>query len=230
MRARVGTSGFSFAEWKGHFYPADLPSSRMLAHYAGRLPAVELNNTFYRLPEPQAFESWHGQVPAHFRFAIKAPRRITHMWRLRNCDAAVAELLGACAGLKKKLGVVLYQLPPNFKKDVERLSSFLSAMQGHRCAFEFRHPSWFDDEVYAALRAGRAALVAGDTESDDLSLPLVPTTDFGYLRLRAPSYTTRQLSAWAKKIQAQGWRDVFVFFKHEVQGPAYAETLLAKLG
>ncbi len=189
---------------------------------------MEINNTFYRMPKPEMLAGWYDQVPESFRFAIKAPRRITHQLKLANAEAAVESLLLACEGLKNKCGPILFQLPPFFRKDVACLRAFLPLVKGRRVAFEFRHPTWFDEEVYAALREGDAALVSGDPDDSDESLPLVPTASFGYLRLRAAAYEPAALDAWAARIAAQPWSDVFVFLKHEVLGPKFAKELLTR--
>ena len=228
MHALIGTSGFSFDEWKGIFYPPEVRASDRLDYYATRLPAVEINNTFYRMPRPEMLAGWNGRVPSAFRFAIKAPRRITHQQRLKGAEQTLAQLMDACGVLGEKLGPVLFQLPPFFKKDTGVLREFLSVVQRGRAAFEFRHDSWFDDEVYEALGSAAAALVSGDPDDAPESLPLVPTASWGYLRLRASEYTEAALDVWAARIAQQPWSDVFVFFKHEVQGPAFAQALLKR--
>lgn len=231
MNFHVGTSGHSYPEWKGTFYPAKLPAKRMLAFYATRFGTVEVNGTFYRAPTAETVAGWAAEVPAHFRFAVKAPQTITHIGRLANCDAAVKSLLDVCAALKERQGPFLFQLPPNFKKDVGRLRAFLELLpDGCRAAFEFRHASWFDDEVYGLLRDRNAALCIAD-ETDDLSVPFEPTADWGYLRLRRTDYDGTALKAWAKGMQAQAWIDCFVYFKHEDTGtgPKLAAQLLELL-
>ncbi len=229
MELRTGTSGFSYKEWKGSFYPEDLPAQEMLGFYAGRLPAVEINNTFYRLPRASLLESWAEQVPEGFRFAIKASRRITHFKRLAASAAdETAYLLETTARLGPKLGVLLFQLPPNAKADVERLEAFLALLpSGTRAAFEFRHPSWLDDRVHDLLRARDMATVVVDSE-DAEEPALLATAGWGYLRLRRSAYTRESLAAWVGRIQAQAWREAFVFFKHEDAGagPALAASFL----
>jgi uncharacterized protein YecE (DUF72 family) len=229
MQALVGTSGFSFDEWKGVFYPPELRAGQRLDFYATRLPAVEINNTFYRMPRAEMLAGWNERVPPTFRFAIKAPRRITHQQRLKGAEQSLAQLADACGVLGEKLGPILFQLPPFFKKDLGVLREFLSVARGGRAAFEFRHASWFEEDVYDALRSGAAALVSGDPDDAPESLPLVPTASWGYLRLRAPAYSDAALDAWAARIAQQPWGEVFVFFKHEVQGPAFAQSLLQRL-
>jgi uncharacterized protein YecE (DUF72 family) len=231
MNFYVGTSGYSYPEWKGRFYPAKLPAEQMLGFYAARFRTVELNNTFYRPPVASALETWAAQVPADFRFVLKAPGEITHVRRLAGADESVASLLAAAGALGERLGPLLFQLPPNFKKDVPRLRAFLALLSpGCRAAMEFRHPSWFDDEVFGLLRDHRAGLCVADA-GDDLEVPFVATADWGYLRLRRPDYDDAALAAWAARMRAQAWRDCFVFFKHEDagKGPQLASRLLEVL-
>ena len=231
MKLFAGTSGFSYKEWRGRFYPADLPDRQMLAHYATALPTVEINNTFYRMPKREVLEGWAGQVPQSFTFALKAPQRITHRERLEGSDDSLGFFFGATSGMGDKLGPVLFQLPPFLRKDVPRLEAFLGKLPaGLRAAFEFRHATWFDDDTYAALRAHGAALVGGDAEDAEKSPPLVATAGFGYLRLRAEEYTEASLTAWADRLRAQPWTSVFVYLKHEVRGPEFAETLSRLFG
>jgi len=213
MRLWIGTSGYSYKEWTGPFYPEGLPAGEMLRHYAGRLSAVEINNTFYRLPTVGMLEGWAEQVPADFRFVLKASRRITHFKRLRDAGEETSYLLRTAAVLGERLGAILFQLPPDFKKDLPRLEEFLDQLHGARAAFEFRHPSWFDEEIMAALRAGGFALCGADTPERPLEHPFT-TSDWGYLRLRR-TYTEEDLAAWARKVGAQSWEEGFIFFKHE---------------
>jgi uncharacterized protein YecE (DUF72 family) len=223
----AGASGFAFDEWKGSFYPERIAADAMLAWYSARLPAVEINNTFYRLPRVSVLEQWAAATPAGFRFAIKASRRITHDARLKADEAAdpLAYLYRSLAALGDKRGPVLFQLPPFMKKDVARLNGFLRLLpDGHRAAFEFRHDSWFDDEVYAALRAAGAALCLSERE-DHEPPPLVETAPWGYLRLRLEHYADDDLAAWAARIAASGWQEVYAFFMHEPTAPACASAL-----
>jgi uncharacterized protein YecE (DUF72 family) len=218
MKLHVGTSGYSYKEWKGNFYPDDLPAKEMLSYYSRRLPAVEINNTFYRLPQPSMIENWKAQVPARFRFSIKATQRITHIKRLNNVADETKYLLETAALLEQRLGVVLFQLPPNFKKDIERLKAFLDLLQPDlRTAFEFRHESWFDDETFDLLHAGDCALVVSDTDEKPLT-EIISTARWGYLRLRRTAYEENDLVGWMKRVQDQKWKDAFVFFKHEDEG------------
>jgi len=218
MKLHVGTSGYSYKEWKGNFYPEDLPAKEMLSYYAKRLPAVEINNTFYRLPQPSMIENWKAQVPARFRFSIKATQRITHIKRLNNAATETKYLLETACLLAERLGVMLFQLPPNMKKDLGRLQTFLDPLPAEtRIAFEFRHESWFDDEVFSLLRAKDSALVVSDTDAKPLS-EIIGTATWGYLRLRQTSYDEKDLAEWMKRVKNQKWKDAFVFFKHEDEG------------
>jgi uncharacterized protein YecE (DUF72 family) len=218
MKLHVGTSGYSYKEWKGNFYPEDLPAKEMLSYYSRRLPAVEINNTFYRLPQPGMIENWKTQVPARFRFSIKATQRITHIKRLNNAADETKYLLETAALLEQRLGVVLFQLPPNMKKDSARLKAFLSLLPADvRSAFEFRHETWFDDEVFTLLRAKDCALVVSDTDEKPLT-EIVGTAKWGYLRLRRTAYEENDLGQWLQRVREQKWKDAFVFFKHEDEG------------
>ncbi|HXU68793.1 MAG TPA: DUF72 domain-containing protein [Polyangia bacterium] len=226
MRALIGTSGFSYPAWKGHFYPEDLPQKQFLSFYAARFSTVEINNTFYRMPSPKLLQGWAAEVPDGFTFAIKAPQRITHQKRLKECDDVVAALLGLVELLAEKQGPILFQLPPNLKKDVPRLQAFLAAMPRRcRAAFEFRHESWLGDDTYEVLRAADAALCIADTE--DLSTPLVATAKWGYLRLRREDYVESDIRKWGERISAQNWDDAFIYFKHEdeAKGTVYGSLL-----
>ena len=218
MKLYVGTSGYSYKEWKGNFYPEDLPAKEMLTYYSRRLPAVEINNTFYRLPQPGMIENWKAQVPARFRFSIKATQRITHIKRLNNVADETKYLLETVALLEQRLGVVLFQLPPNMKKDTGRLKAFLDLLPaGARVAFEFRHETWFDDEVFGLLRDRDCALVVSDTDEKPLT-EIISTARWGYLRLRRTVYEEADLIAWLKRVREQKWKESFVFFKHEDEG------------
>jgi len=218
MNLFLGTSGYSYKEWKGNFYPEDLPAKEMLSYYSRRLPAVEINNTFYRLPQPSMIENWKEQVPESFRFSIKATQRITHIKRLKNCAEETKYLMETAALLGEKLGVVLFQLPPNSKKDAERLRDFLASLPANtRAAFEFRHESWAEDEIDDLLRARNCALVVSDTDEKPLT-SINATADWGYLRLRRTSYSDDDLKSWMQLVKDQKWKDAFVFFKHEDEG------------
>ncbi len=229
MNLHVGTSGYSYKEWKGNFYPEDLPAKEMLSYYSRRLPAVEINNTFYRLPQPTMVENWRDQVPENFRFSVKATQRITHIKRLKNCADETKYLIETAALLGERLGVILFQLPPNSKKDAERLRDFLGLLPNDkRAAFEFRHESWFNDEVFGLLRSKNCACVVSDTDEKPLT-EIVSTADWGYLRLRKTNYEASDLVAWMKRVQDQKWNDAFIFFKHEDEGvgPKLAKEFLA---
>jgi uncharacterized protein YecE (DUF72 family) len=224
----IGTSGYDYPEWRGSFYPEKFPASRMLGYYAARFPTVEINYTFYHLPAERTLASWAEQTPEGFRFTLKAPRRITHVARLRDCAPLVATFCDLAGGLGGKLGALLFQLPPFLRKDVPLLEDFLAALPpGARAAVEFRHASWFDDEVFAALRARRAALCVADSER--MSTPVVTTAPFGYFRLRDEGYTGASLESWARTIRAESepTGDTFVYFKHEEagKGPEFARLL-----
>ncbi len=217
MRLLTGTSGFAYNEWKGSFYPDDLPGSAMLRYYAGQFSTVEINNTFYRMPAGHVLAGWVEQVPTGFTFVLKAPQRITHQKRLKDAGEPLDFFLRTARVLGTALGPVLFQLPPNLKKDAERLHGFLALLPGDvRAAFEFRHASWLDDEVYDALRARNIALCIADTLEE--TTPLVSTADWGYLRLRREQYEEQDLTAWAARMALQTWSDAFVFFKHEDAG------------
>jgi uncharacterized protein YecE (DUF72 family) len=228
MEIRAGTSGYSYKEWLGSFYPEKLPARQMLAYYAERLPAVEINNTFYRLPKESVVASWGAQVPDSFRFAIKASQRITHMKRLKDAGDETAYLLRTVATLGDKLGVLLFQLPPNARVDRDRLAAFLDLLPaGTRAAFEFRHPSWSDPAIAELLRSRDVALVVADTDEEPAT-EVVPTASFGYLRLRRTQYDGDQIAAWAERITRQPWSEAFVLFKHEGEaaGPRFAAAFL----
>jgi len=228
----AGASGYAYKEWKGPFYPSDLVDDGMLGWYSQHLPTVEINNTFYRNPKREVLAKWAEATPAYFRFAIKATRRITHDARLKADGAAepLRYLYGSLATLGPKLAAVLFQLPPNLKKDVPRLNDFLALLPAdHRAAFEFRHPSWFDDEVFAALRGAGASLCF--SERDDGAPPaLVETAPWGYVRLRLEHYGDDALVAWADRLAATGWREVYAYFMHEPTAPGYAATLARLAG
>lgn len=218
MTIYTGTSGFSYKEWKGSFYPEKLPAGDMLAYYAQRLPAVEINNTFYRMPKQEILAGWAESVPETFRFVLKASRRITHMQRLKDTDENVAYLVEQASALGDKLGPLLFQLPPFLKADVERLQTFMTSLPtAVHAAMEFRNPSWFCEEVFDTLRAHNVALCLADTGAED-DAPWTVTADWGYLRLRQASYDNDALDSWAERIASAGWRDTFVFFKHEDEG------------
>jgi uncharacterized protein YecE (DUF72 family) len=236
MHIYVGTSGWSYKEWKGSFYPAKTPADEMLSFYAGRFSTVEVNNSFYRTPAERVLVGWAEQVPQQFRFVMKASRRITHINRLKDEDDSLGYFLRAVNPLGPRLGPTLFQLPPTLKKDIELLARFLAKLPKRWVsAIEFRHPSWFENEVYDLLRSHGVALVAVDEdEGEGTGSPLVPTAAWGYLRLRRSAYDSRTLQQWAAKIRAREWNEAYVFLKHEdgsPQGPASAaemEEILTK--
>jgi uncharacterized protein YecE (DUF72 family) len=229
MRILAGTSGFSYKEWQGPFYPEKLPAKAMLGFYATRLPTVEINNTFYRLPTAALLEGWRKQVPESFRFAVKAPRRITHIKRLKDCADEAGYLLTALQALEPGLGSILFQLPPFFKRDAQALAAFTEILpSGCKAAFEFRHDSWFDAETYDVLRARNFALVQSE-EADTPPDRLLPwTADWAYLRLRKVDYVEADLAAWLERLRAADLDEAQVFFKHEDEatGPKLAERFL----
>ena len=238
VRLFAGASGFSYKLWKGPFYPEGLPDAEMLGYYAARLPAVEINNTFYRLPKAKMLEDWAGQTPEGFRFVLKASRRITHMQRLKDVSELLGYLFETAGALGPKLGPLLFQLPPHLKKDPDRLRTFLGLVPAdRRVALEFRNASWFEDDVYEALRAHDAALCVAETEPDDKEsggqpAPLVATASWGYLRLRRENYSDADLETWAGRMRGQGWSEAYVFFKHEDEGtaPKLALRLMQVMG
>ncbi|HEX4586139.1 MAG TPA: DUF72 domain-containing protein [Burkholderiaceae bacterium] len=228
----AGASGYSFKEWKGSFYPGDLKPEAMLAYYSERLPTVEINNSFYQMPKVTVLENWARSTPAQFRFAIKAPRRITHEARIKADEAAdsVAFLYRNLESLGGKRGPVLFQLPPFLKKDLPRLDEFLRLLPaGHAAAFEFRNDSWFADEVYDVLKSAGAALCLSERE-DNAPPPLVETAPWGYVRLRLENYSDAELKQWADRLRATAWRDIHVYFMHEPTAPGYARSLIQLAG
>jgi len=232
MKLYVGTSGYAYKEWKGTFYPEDLPEKQMLKFYSERFRSVEINNTFYRMPKASMLEAWAAEVPAEFKFVIKASQRITHMQRLKDTDGSVGYLLEVTSVLKDRLGPLLFQLPPHLKKDAPRLADFLKLLpRERRAAIEFRHESWFDEEVFGLLRNHNAALCIAEAE-EGVNVPFISTADWGYLRLRRPDYGDAELKSWLDRIRQPGWQDAFIFFKHEDEGkgPQMARRFLELAG
>jgi uncharacterized protein YecE (DUF72 family) len=227
-RLLAGASGYSFKEWKGTFYPADMKPEAMLAWYSARLPTVEINNTFYRMPSAEVLANWARTTPETFRFAVKASRRITHFAHIKPEAAdSVAYLYRMLDALGPKRGPVLFQLPPVMKKDLPRLRDFLALLpENHGAAFEFRHDSWFADDVYDALKAAGAALCLSERE-DNAPPPLVETTAWGYVRLRLETYAEAELRRWADRLMQTRWREIHAYFMHEPTAPAYAAALMA---
>jgi uncharacterized protein YecE (DUF72 family) len=215
MKLNAGTSGYAFKEWKGSFYPPDLKDDGMLGYYASKFPTVEINNTFYRLPKEAVLQAWAGQVPEPFTFAIKASQRITHHARLKPEGASAVEfLLKNTSALAGRLGPILFQLPPNLKKDVDRLRAFLDTLPAdRRYTIEFRHESWFDDEVFDALRARDIPMCI--VEQPDFASPVVSTASWGYVRLHRFDYDDAMMAEWVKRLAAQPWSEAYVYFKHD---------------
>jgi uncharacterized protein YecE (DUF72 family) len=215
----IGTSGYNYPEWKGSFYPEKLPAGKMLPYYAERFSTVEINYTFYRMPTPTLVAGWAAQVPADFKFTLKASKRITHDRRLRDTADLVRGFCESASELGPQLGAVLFQLPPNFKKDLLVFDAFLGLLPPRLCAaFEFRHESWLDEEVYARLRDHHLALCIADSETR--STPVIATADYAYFRLRDEGYTEQHIAEWAERVGAlaASCRDVYVYFKHEDEG------------
>ena len=233
MMTWIGTSGFQYSEWKGKFYPEDLPASKMLPFYAQRFNTTEINYTFHRIPAAKTIENWKQLTPENFRFSLKAPQKITHWSKLRDCADTMRYFHDVTSGLGFKLGPVLFQLPPTFKKDVLVLADFINCLpSGARAAFEFRHDSWFADDVWEVLRSGNVSLCIAETE--DFCTPTVETADYGYLRLRREDYTSADVERWAAFVRQRGeqWQDVFIYFKHEEAGigPKLAQQMMQLLG
>ena len=239
MKVFVGTSGFGYKEWQPDFYPADISDAEFLSFYSKKLPVVEINSTFYRFPSKGMLTAWAPQVPEDFLFALKVPGRITHQARLKGAGEAIDALMDNVRSLGKRLGPVIFGLPPNMKKDMPRLNdALLHVPEDVRVTFEFRNPEWNCDEVHDALAKKKVALCLAESDEavapDDLTLPLVSTADWGYLRLRKSEYADAELEAWAKRIAAQPWKEVFVFVKHEAAAaPGLAlklQEMIAKSG
>ena len=229
MNLWIGTSGFQYAEWKGTFYPAELKSDQLLGFYASKFPTLEINNTFYRLPKEHVLLEWASQVPEQFTFSLKASQRITHHTRLKaDSESLVMFLLKNTSVLGERLGPILFQLPPNLKKDVERLKNFLSYLPAERkYAFEFRHESWFDDGVFAVMRDRDIAMCVA--EQAEFKCPVVCTASWGYLRLHKLDYDQSALEEWAKCVTSQNWSEAFVYFKHDEglgSGPPAVEAFV----
>ncbi len=226
MKIRVGTSGYNYPEWRGTFYPEKFPAGKMFDYYAERFTTVEINATFYRMPTTKTTAGWRDQAPDGFLYTLKAPRRITHDTRLKDCQDSVDFFCDSAKGLEDHLGVLLFQLPPNFKCDIDRLRTFLGWLPAMRSAFEFRHESWLNDDVHALLRERGAALCIADF--GDKTTPVVATARHGYLRLRDEGYTPPDLERWAEALldRQDAWDEAFVYFKHEDEGkgPEFAKV------
>ncbi|MGI8821399.1 MAG: DUF72 domain-containing protein [Chthoniobacterales bacterium] len=232
MNLWIGTSGFQYAEWKGAFYPADLSTAKMLPYYAERFATTEINYSFHRIPSAKTIEGWWKATPERFKFSLKAPQKVTHFAKLRNCGDTIRYFHQVVCDLEGKLGCVLFQLPPALKKDAGLLAAFVADFpEGMRAAFEFRDPSWFADEIYELLRSRNLALCLA--ESEKLATPVVATADYGYLRLRHQDYADADVERWAAVLRAQHgtWSDAFVYFKHEESGlgPKFAQQFIQLL-
>ena len=232
MAVWVGTSGYNYPEWRGTFYPEKFPTAKMLHYYAERFSTVEINYTFYRMPNPKTVAGWNAETPPGFAFTLKASRKITHDARLKEVDDSLRYFLDTAQGLGPKLGPILFQLPPFFKKDLDRLGNFLICLPPRvRAVVEFRHESWFNDDVYTMLRNRNVALCIADNEKG--TTPAIATADFGYFRLRDEGYTAEDLGKWAETVKrlGSGWQDTFIYFKHEESGigPALAKNFQALL-
>ena len=226
----VGTSGYNYPEWRGTFYPEKFSTNKMLAYYAERFPTVEINYTFYRMPTEKLLQGWSDGTPPHFTFTLKAPRRITHDAKLQRCEDLLLSFCRTARTLGPKLAILLFQLPPNFRKDLDVLRAFLDLLpEGTRAAFEFRHGSWLDAETSDALRARNVALCIADSEK--MHTPAEATADYAYFRLRDEGYQQSDIEAWARTIKQLPPKDAFVYFKHEEQGlgPEFANRLIAAL-
>ena len=228
MKLFVGTSGFSYKEWKGNFYPEDIKHDKMLDFYSENFSTVEINNTFYRIPQRSVLEKWKKQVPKDFRFSVKAPQRITHMKKLKDVDEDIRNFIDIIISLGDKLGIVLFQFPPYFRKNLELLQNFTNLFpQNITAAFEFRHESWFEDGVFSCLNKKNFPLCLSETDKES-DIDITSTASKGYLRLRKSDYTKKEIKNWYDKIKKQNWETVFVFFKHEdeAKGPKYAKQLI----
>ncbi len=230
-RIFIGTSGFSYKEWRGLFYPEDLSPKKYLAYYAAHFKTTEINNTFYRLPTSKLTEGWYAEAPDDFLFTLKLSQKITHIKRLKGADEEMEFFLNSAAGLKEKLGTILVQLPPNMKKDAARLDSFLSSFGSRaRLALEFRHDSWFADDVYDVLKKHNSALgVIEKEEGQSADAPREVTGPFVYMRLRKGEYSKAELLDWARWIRSRTV-DVYCYLKHDEKAPVFAKQLMDALG
>jgi uncharacterized protein YecE (DUF72 family) len=228
----VGTSGYQYPAWRGTFYPEKLATAKMLSFYAEQFRTTEINYSFHRIPNPKTIESWFQATTDSFKFGLKAPQKITHWSKLKDCADTLNYFFGVIADLGTKLGPILFQLPPTFKMDAALLADFLSPFpETIQAAFEFRHESWFDDAVFSLLRKHNAALCIN--ESSDFAAPQIATANFGYLRLRREDYQPADIDRWAKIVQAQQaqWKEAFIYFKHEESGigPKLAKQMIERL-
>ncbi len=228
----IGTSGFQYPEWRGSFYPGGFSAAKMLGYYSGVFLTTEINYSFYRIPSIKTLDGWAAGTPDGFVFSLKAPRRITHDAKLQGCEELLGRFIEAVGVLGPKLGVILFQLPPSFKRNAPVLEAFLALLPASlRAAFEFRHPSWHDPEIFSLLEKRNAALCIA--ESDKMTAPVVATADYGYLRLRREDYGEQDVARWAAVLAAHRdrWKDVFVYYKHEEKGagPQFARQLMAAI-
>jgi uncharacterized protein YecE (DUF72 family) len=232
MNSFVGTSGYQYPAWRGTFYPEKLATAKMLSFYADQFPTTEVNYSFHRIPSPKTIESWYQSTPDGFRFGLKAPQKITHWAKLKDCADNLNYFLGVIADLGPKLGPILFQLPPTLKMDLALLTDFLAPFpESILGAFEFRHESWFDDSIFALLKKHNVSLCIN--ESSDFAAPEIATANFGYLRLRREDYQEADIDRWAKFAQTQQdqWKQTFIYFKHEESGigPKLAKQMIARL-
>jgi uncharacterized protein YecE (DUF72 family) len=228
MNLYVGTSGYSYKEWKGSFYPEDIKPDKMLNFYSEQFSSVEINNTFYRIPQRSVLETWKKQVPERFRFSVKAPKKITHIKRLKDVEDDNKYFMNTVSALNNTLGIILFQFPPYFKKDMHTLKTFLNLLpENIKAAFEFRHASWFEDDVYSSLNERNFPLCLSETDEEP-DIEITKTASVGYLRLRKSDYSKTEIKKWNEKIKKQDWKEAFVFFKHEdgAKGPKFAKQLL----
>lgn len=228
MKLYIGTSGYSYKEWKGNFYPEKIKNEEMLKFYSAQFNSVEINNTFYRVPKKEVIQNWAKQVPKDFKFSVKASRNITHIKKLKDAESDLKYFIENVKELKSKLGILLIQLPPSFSKNLERLRLFTESLpEKINAAFEFRHPTWFDEEVYELLKEKKFSMCLSQTDEEP-DVKLINTASYAYLRLRKTDYSKKEINEWWKKIQEGGWDEVFVFFKHEDGGlgPKFARQLI----
>jgi uncharacterized protein YecE (DUF72 family) len=229
VKLYVGTSGYAYREWKGKFYPTDLPAKKYLHFYATHFNSVEINGAFRRIPKTSVLKSWMKDVPPRFKFALKAPQQITHIRRLNAVGRPLGIFIKVARTLGPQLAPALFQLPPNFKADIPRFKKFLKLLPNDiQSAFEFRHESWLTDEIFQLLRERNAALCIAESH-ETIAIPFIATADWGYLRLRRDDYTAASLKKWARQIQTQEWSEAFIYFKHEEtgRGPKFAKKFLA---
>jgi uncharacterized protein YecE (DUF72 family) len=227
MKLFIGASGYSYPKWKGKFYPEKFPENKMFEYYSQNFSSVEINATYYRLPDKKVFESWEQQAPENFKYALKAPQQITHFKRLKDAETELESFINNSKILNKKRGPLLFQLPPNFKKDIDLLKKFIKNIHESFITFEFRHSSWNDADVFKVLSEKNFSLCIADTD-ENLIEEIISTADWGYLRLRKKEYSPKDLAAWKEKFISQNWKEVYIYFKHEdeANGPKFAKILI----